>query len=110
MENNKENKIKISAVKIDVEGHELSVIRGMINTIQKHKPILVCEIEQRHLREYKIEDVLNEILQLGYEGVFINNDKKIDIREFQVTIHQKNDSIRFWDAKDYCNNFIFTPK
>jgi len=31
-------------VKIDVEGHELSVLRGAEKTIKKHKPVILIEI------------------------------------------------------------------
>ena len=38
----------ISFIKIDVEGHEIEVIEGAIETINKNKPILLIEIEERH--------------------------------------------------------------
>ena len=36
---------KISLIKIDVEGHELSALKGMKRTIEKNKPVLVVEGE-----------------------------------------------------------------
>jgi hypothetical protein len=33
-----------SFVKIDVEGHELQVLKGAEETIKKHKPVLLVEI------------------------------------------------------------------
>ena len=33
-----------SLMKIDVEGHELSVLRGAEKTIKKHKPAILIEI------------------------------------------------------------------
>jgi FkbM family methyltransferase len=34
----------ISAIKIDVEGFELEVIRGLKDTLAKHHPALICEV------------------------------------------------------------------
>jgi FkbM family methyltransferase len=33
----------IAAIKIDVEGHEGAVLRGGIELIRKHRPVLICE-------------------------------------------------------------------
>jgi Methyltransferase FkbM domain len=32
-------------VKIDVEGAELAVLRGMLATLRQHRPVIVCEID-----------------------------------------------------------------
>ncbi len=34
----------ISCIKIDVEGHELSVLNGAINTIKNNKPVIIIEV------------------------------------------------------------------
>ena len=41
----------ISFIKIDVEGHEMEVIEGAIETITKNKPILLVEIEEIHSKK-----------------------------------------------------------
>ncbi len=38
--------LKISLIKIDVNGHELSVIKGLINIIKKDKPALIVETDK----------------------------------------------------------------
>jgi len=53
---------KIALMKIDVEGHELDVLKGCIETIQRHKPVLL--IECMNLNEYK--KICNYILPIGY--------------------------------------------
>lgn len=35
---------RVTAIKIDVEGHELNVFKGAINLVNKHKPIIYCEL------------------------------------------------------------------
>jgi len=40
----------ISFIKIDVEGGELGVLRGADKTIAKHRPVILCEVEDRESR------------------------------------------------------------
>jgi FkbM family methyltransferase len=40
----------VAAVKIDVEGSELEVIRGMSRTIRDFRPPIICEVLHRHAR------------------------------------------------------------
>ncbi len=35
-------------VKIDVEGHELAVLRGMRDTLARHRPAVICELHDTH--------------------------------------------------------------
>lgn len=53
---------KVSLIKIDVEGHELSVLRGGSETIRKNRPHLYIEIQNENLLS-EVEDFLFE---LGY--------------------------------------------
>lgn len=36
---------KVSVIKIDVEGFELSVIKGLVGMLDHHRPIMVCELK-----------------------------------------------------------------
>ena len=65
---------RISFIKIDVEGHEMSVIKGAENTIKQYKPTLLVEIEEKHSKQ-KVLDSINYINSLGYESFFYDNDK-----------------------------------
>lgn len=51
-----------SIIKIDVEGHEMSVLRGAINTIKNHKPMILIEIH--HFEKSEIPKFLES---LGYD-------------------------------------------
>lgn len=99
----------IGAIKIDVEGHELAVIRGALKLIQKNKPVIVCESENQHISDGRVEDVVQYILDLGYDGWFVHRGKLKPIEEFNSNIHQVNDILNFTMHPDYCNNFVFKP-
>ena len=45
----------VSFMKIDVEGAELFVLKGAINTIINSRPIIMIEIEDRWIENYDIK-------------------------------------------------------
>ena len=55
---------KISLIKIDVNGHELSVIRGLINIIKKDRPALIVETDKN------IKKIDNYLSKLNYDKYF----------------------------------------
>lgn len=86
---------KISFIKIDVEGHELEVIEGAINTIKRDKPVLLVEIEKQYTKK-EVAESINFINSLGYKSYFFNK------KDLKSTTELNN--------LDLFNNFIFFPK
>jgi FkbM family methyltransferase len=78
---------RVDLVKIDVEGHEMSVLRGASVTLRKYLPPMLIEIEQRHL-DCPIEDVFAEIDDIGYVLYFIDGAALRPIGEFDLEKHQ----------------------
>lgn len=110
------NFTEISFIKIDVEGHESEVLKGARETILREKPVLLIEIEQRHLGRKPMEVVFSEITELGYEGSFLYQGIFLALDEFSYDIYQKqfieNASQKDFENKlnrEYVNNFIFKP-
>ena len=97
----------VDLIKIDVEGHEEYVIEGALNVIKKNMPILIVEIEQRHLKK-RIEEVFNCILKLNYSGYFFENGNLTSLNQFNYDLHQKL-YLNAVTSKKYINNFIFLP-
>ena len=91
----------VGFMKIDVEGHELAVLEGATRLISEHAPILLVEIEQRHLNR-PIGEAFAYIQSLGYRGSFLFDGKLQDLEGFSVARHQGRDP-------RYVNNFIFMP-
>lgn len=48
---------RVDFVKADVEGAEAAVLSGARNTLRRHRPALLLEIEDRHLAKYDIKSV-----------------------------------------------------
>jgi hypothetical protein len=59
----------VTAIKIDVEGAELEVLRGAWMTLQRWRPCLSMEIEERH-RTGRTRAVPELLRDLGYQGWF----------------------------------------
>ena len=85
---------RIGFIKIDVEGHELKIIDGAKETIKKHKPNLLIEIEEKHSKK-KLNESINYIKALKYDVYIYKHNKLIKIEDFQII---KNEI-----------NFIFKP-
>ena len=92
-------------IKIDVEGHELEVLRGASATIAKSHPLLLVEIEQRHLA-FPMENVFAELSAYGYAGFFLYESRMHELSEFSYKRHQEPflDNV---SGGTYANNFIF---
>jgi FkbM family methyltransferase len=61
---NKEERIVL--VKIDVEGYELNVIRGAIETIRSHMPVIQIEFSPITSSLEVRQEILNTLYRLGY--------------------------------------------
>ena len=95
----------ITFIKIDVEGHECSVLGGASATIEAQKPSLLVEIEQRHLSR-PIAEVFDLIMAYGYSAFFLRGGKLQDINQFDVLKDQDFEG-SLDRPENYINNFIF---
>lgn len=95
-------------LKIDVEGHELSVIRGGRGTILKDHPIMLIEIEERR-HELSIRNIFAEIEALGYKGFFLNL-RAWELSPIAVFDPATMQNVETMKSIDYINNFLFLPR
>jgi FkbM family methyltransferase len=99
--------IRPALIKIDVEGHELEVLKGGRALLQTCRPRILMECENRHLNGGDVRNVFAFLLDLGYSGRFIHKGKLRPLAEFDAAVHQQQGPGRFWEAPDYVNNFVF---
>ena len=97
---------RVAALKVDVEGHELAVLRGAERLLDRHAPLVVVESEARHAGEEGLARTLAFFSERGYEGWFVWRGRLEPLAAFDPASHQRRGPGRFWDAPDYCNNFV----
>lgn len=96
----------VGFIKIDVEGHELAVLEGAVETIARDMPVFLVESERRH-NPRAPEAVFDFFKQLGYTGLFCWNGRWFNVDAFSLPVHQLIDNI---GKKKYANNFLFFPR
>jgi len=101
---------RISFIKCDCEGHELEVFRGAQDILSEDRPVLLFECEARHLQGAAPSDVFDFLAGLGYRGYLFYETGLLPVTHFRPALHQPVRPGRFWDAKDYYNNFAFLPE
>jgi FkbM family methyltransferase len=95
---------RVSFIKCDVEGHELSVFMGAEHTLRHERPALLFECEQRHHGNRDIAEVFNFLGGLDYRGFFFVGHALRPLAEFNPAQHQNPQA-----PGSYGNNFAFLP-
>jgi FkbM family methyltransferase len=101
----------IGFVKIDVEGHELSVIEGGRRLLALQHPVMLVEADTHH-RAGATAELFRLMASAGYRGLFIWQGHVCDIAEFDPATMQDEQTIRSGTPRrllPYVNNFIFAP-
>lgn len=67
---------RVSLLKVDVEGHELAVLRGARELLERHHPMLIIEVEERHAAGSR-EAVWELLNTMGYSSFVLTNEKRL---------------------------------
>ncbi len=94
---------RVGFIKIDVEGHELSLLRGAEELLRRDQPNLLVEAEERHRRN-AVGSIRDFLATLGYRGWLLERGRPRPIEEFSLERHQP---IPQPPGVRYINNFIF---
>lgn len=106
---------KVSLIKVDVEGHEANALHGASGLLERARPVVVCEIEQRHLPQSSVADVVALMEGWNYDAHAITATGLKPWAEFDVQRDQLDyvdadgELTGAWEAH-YLNNFVFLPR
>lgn len=104
--------VPVGFIKIDVEGNELNVLRGARALLQRDKPVLLIEAEERH-RQNAVTSLCEFLLPLGYSGIMLDNGRLRPLGAFDATRDQNITCANIGElnagtySAHYVNNFIF---
>jgi FkbM family methyltransferase len=106
----------VAFIKIDVEGHEMEVLRGAAGTIRRCQPRILVEIDE-HLNPGGLEEITEFFAPLQYQGLFAASYKLHTIDKFDADLYQNPmnrldltaDLKSRDDTGQYVSNFIFLP-
>ncbi len=82
----------IGFVKCDVEGHELSVLRGAQRTLRQDRPSLLLESTPLPSRSADENEAFGLLAELGYVGYFFFQSNLIGLEEYDEAQHPLGDS------------------
>lgn len=96
----------LAFVKCDVEGYELSVLRGGLDLLRSDEPTLLVEIEDRHAGDL-VPDTFGLLRGLGYEvAVYRESDRAL--ARLGPEVADPTAAAAAW-AGNYVYNFFFIP-
>jgi len=100
----------VTAIKIDVEGAEFEVLRGSWLTLQRWRPCLSIEIEERH-RPGSTRAVPELMRELDYEGwfEFFGEWRHIEQLDIATMQHASPSPAEFTVSHPYVFSFYFVP-
>lgn len=98
---------KLDFIKMDVEGNEIKTVLGGKKTIQKMRPVLMIEMEQRHHTE-PVWNFISEIESWNYSANFLNRET-LNLTQLSKDLFENQNSEDVKNYSRYINNIIFIP-
>lgn len=100
---------QVGAIKIDVEGNELAVLKGGVETLTRERPNLIIEVEERH-SPGSVHRVAQFLSTLGYEGFYLLDGQLKSFADFDIARDQPIGNVGLQGKVGrYINNFIYVP-
>ena len=84
--------LSVDILKIDVEGFELDVLMGAKGTLEKHRPLVICEIEARHNPSFA--DAFGLMESLEYRAMVFSEGGYRRVKASDVPSMQTPDALK----------------
>lgn len=107
----------VTFIKIDVDGHEVPVLRGAAETVRRDKPRLLIEVEQRI---QPVQDVTGLLASWGYQGWVLPGRRRwVPLDDFPLAARQASAARAaergllcraLWPFPRYVNSVLFLPQ
>jgi FkbM family methyltransferase len=103
----------VAFVKIDVEGHELNVLKGAVELLEHSQPVFLVEAEDRHRNE-ATRSIFEFFESRFYRGFFLKDGSVVPVEQFHSADLQDADALLpdggRKSGRSYVNNFFFFPQ
>jgi FkbM family methyltransferase len=105
----------VSFIKIDVDGHEIPVLRGASETVHRDMPRIFIEVEQRI---QPVSEVIGLLESWGYSGWVLPGSDWLPLKDFDLVAHQAQTchvaergllKRWLWPYPRYVNSVLFLP-
>ncbi len=109
----------VGFVKIDVEGHELSVLSGATKLLEKQRPNVMVEVEQHADRQVPLDTIVEFFSDYSYDGHFLQQGRWRHVGELdRRSMRKMADRVArsgfatnlVLYARRYVHNFLFKPR
>jgi len=104
---------EVAFVKVDVEGHELNVLDGAVELVERSQPVFLVEAEDRH-RAQATDLVFDFFRTRFYRGYFLKDGGVYPVQQFNAEELQDPDALLpdggRKPGRSYINNFFFFPQ
>lgn len=105
---------RVGFLKIDVEGHEIAVLAGAAETLERDRPSVLIEAEERH-NPGAVAKIRSLLEPLGYRGFYLMEGRLQPIESFEPGRLQNLAALdaagtRRLKGQVYINNFLFIQR
>jgi FkbM family methyltransferase len=108
----------VGFLKVDVEGHELAVLKGATELLTSQRPMIMIEIEERSHGDGYFDSIVEFLGDYSYTGQYLQNGRWHPIEEFDrnaalemaahLAKHGYVTNMLFY-VRRYVHNFLFSP-
>lgn len=70
---------RVDLIKMDIDGYETAALRGAVETLRRHRPVMVMELAPHVLDEHgtSVEELANLMVDMGYQFEDMNSGKPL---------------------------------